>query len=168
MKNTTKHILAALLAASMTLALGACGGGTDADQGDTAAAVTETTAAPALTEDEYKEAVTTFQTDMTDIQTSLSGVDMTDPDVAKAALETLKQPFNDFMAVVPPDSYKDAHAKMQTGCQSMLDYIDTVSGMVGETDQTKLTEAASKMQEQLTAAATDMAEGAKLLDEAAS
>ena len=55
---------------------------------------------------------------------------------------------------------------MINGCQSMIDFIDTVVAMTEETDQTKLTELVSQMDEQLRTAVNDMAEGASLLDEA--
>ena len=102
---------------------------------------------------------------MTEIQNNASTA-MTDPESAKEVLESMKAPLNDFIAITPPEAYAAGHEKMQSGCQSMIDFIDTVVAMTEETDQTKLTELVSQMDEQLRTAVNDMAEGASLLDEA--
>ncbi len=96
-------------------------------------------ASAALTEEEYQQAVEDLGAEMTEIQNNASTA-MTDPESAKEVLESMKAPLNDF--------------------------IDTVVAMTEETDQTKLTELVSQMDEQLRTAVNDMAEGASLLDEA--
>ena len=157
-KNMTKRLLAALLAAVMALSLAACSGGDNAGSGDQAASA-------ALTEEEYQQAVEDLGAEMTEIQNNASTA-MTDPESAKEVLESMKAPLNDFIAITPPEAYAAGHEKMQSGCQSMIDFIDTVVAMTEETDQTKLTELVSQMDEQLRTAVNDMAEGASLLDEA--
>ena len=157
-KNMTKRLLAALLAAVMALSLAACSGGDNAGSGDQAASA-------ALTEEEYQQAVEDLGAEMTEIQNNASTA-MTDPESAKEVLESMKAPLNAFIAITPPEAYAAGHEKMQSGCQSMIDFIDTVVAMTEETDQTKLTELVSQMDEQLRTAVNDMAEGASLLDEA--
>ena len=157
-KNMTKRLLAALLAAVMALSLAACSGGDNAGSGDQAASA-------ALTEEEYQQAVEDLGAEMTEIQNNASTA-MTDPESAKEVLESMKAPLNVFIAITPPEAYAAGHEKMQSGCQSMIDFIDTVVAMTEETDQTKLTELVSQMDEQLRTAVNDMAEGASLLDEA--
>ena len=157
-KNMTKRLLAALLAAVMALSLAACSGGDNAGSGDQAASA-------ALTEEEYQQAVEDLGAEMTEIQNNASTA-MTDPESAKEVLESMKAPLNDFIAITPPEAYAAGHEKMQSGCQSMIDFIDTVVAMTEETDQTKLTELVSHMDEHLRTAVNDMAEGASLLDEA--
>ena len=81
-------------------------------------------------------------------------------------LEDMKAPFQDFINITPPASYADAHEKMKSGCQAMIDYLDTVNSMLEETDEGKLQEAANTMMEQLQTAVTDLTEGATMLSEA--
>ena len=157
-KNMTKRLLAVLLAAVMALSLAACSGGDNGGSGDQAAPA-------ALTEEEYQQAVEDLGAEMTEIQNNASTA-MTDPESAKEVLESMKAPLNDFIAITPPEAYAAGHEKMQSGCQSMIDIIDTVVAMTEETDQTKLTELVSQMDEQLRTAVNDMAEGASLLEEA--
>lgn len=159
-KNITKRILAALLAAALAFSLAACGGGENA--GDSTG---DDTASTALTEEEYQQAVEDLSTEMSQIQTSASEA-MTDPESAKAVLEEMKASINDFASVTPPESYADAHEKLKSGCQSLIEFIDTVAAMTEETDQTKLTEMSTQTGEQLQAAMTDMAEGASMLEAA--
>ena len=67
------------------------------------------------------------------------------------------------MAVVPPEVYSAAHEKLSSGSQAMIDYIDVMIGMVGETDQAKLEEATTQMLELVETAMADLTEGADLL-----
>lgn len=163
-KNVTKRILAALLAAALAFSLAACGGGDNAgdNAGDSSSGEAASTA---LTEEEYQQAVETLSTEMSEIQSSASTA-MTDPESAKAVLEDMKSSINDFASVTPPEAYADAHEKLKSGCESLIEFIDTVAAMTEETDQTKLAEMNTQMSEQLQAALTDMAEGASMLEEA--
>lgn len=166
-KNMTKRLLAALLAAALAFSLAACGGGNNAGNGGNSGETGETgeAASAALTEEEYQQAVEDLSTEMSEIQNSASTA-VTDPESAKEVLEAMKTSLNDFIAITPPEAYADAHAKLQSGCQSLIEFIDTVAAMTEETDQTKLSELTTKMSEQLEAAMTDMAEGASMLQEA--
>lgn len=166
-KNMTKRLLAALLAAALAFSLAACGGGNNAANGENSGETSETgeAASTALTEEEYQQAVEDLSTEMSEIQNSASTA-VTDPESAKQVLESMKTSLNDFIAITPPEAYADAHAKLQSGCQSLIEFIDTVAAMTEETDQTKLSELTTKMSEQLQVAMTDMAEGASMLQEA--
>lgn len=164
-KNVTKRLLAALLAAALAFSLAACGGGNDAGEGGSSSGDSGETASAALTEEEYQQAVQDLSTEMSEIQNSASTA-VTDPESAKEVLEAMKTSLNDFIAITPPESYADAHEKLQSGCQSLIEFIDTVAAMTEETDQTKLSELTTQMSEQLEAAMTDMAEGASLLQAA--
>ncbi len=160
MKNATKRLLAILLAASMAFSLTACGGKKDGgDAGNGGAAVSS--APKALTEDEYKAS---FEEIFSDFQ-NVNSVDMTDIDAAKKTLEDMKAGMNEFIALNPPESCKDGHDKLSSGCQAMIDYIDTALGIIGETDQDKINDASTKMMESIQTAMTDMTEGATMLDE---
>lgn len=156
-KNITKRLLAALLAAAMALSLAACGGGEDTGSGDTESA--------ALTVEEYQQAVEKLSEDMSEIQTNASTA-ITDPESAKTVLEDMKASINEFASVTPPEVYADAHAKLKSGCESLVAFIDTVVAMTEETDQDKLAELTTQMGEQLQSAMTDMADGASLLEAA--
>ena len=104
---------------------------------------------------------------LTSIQTDAASLDPNDLDAAKKLLDDMKQPFVDFMAVTPPEAYTDAHVKMQSGCQAMVDYIDTLASLMEETDATKLQQSSEKMMEYLQTAMTDLSEGSTMLTEAA-
>lgn len=154
------HMLVTVLALSLALLLSACNGN------NANPSTSEDNTPPALTEEEYQEAVNTLSTDLSTIQTDANSVNLNDEENAKKILEDLKKPFSDFMNVNPPEAYAEAHTKLQSGCQAMIDYIDTVNGLIGETDTTKLQDANSTMQEQLQTAITDLTEGATMLDTA--
>ena len=161
-KNMKKRLLAALLAAAMALSLTACGGGgSDAGTGDGSGEA----ASAALTEEEYQQAVEDLSTEMSEIQTNASTA-ITDPESAKEVLEAMKTSLNDFIAITPPEAYADAHEKLQSGCGALIDFIDTVAAMTEETDQTKLADLTTQMNEHLQTALTDMAEGASMLETA--
>lgn len=158
-ENMKKRLFALLLGVVMVLSLAACGSGGNqpADQGEESA--------PALTEEEYLEAVQNLSTEMTEIQTNASAA-MSDPEAGQEVLDAMKSSMNDFIAITPPEAYADAHEKLQSGCQALIDFIDTAVAMSGETDQTKLAELSTQMQEQMSTALADMAEGAAMLESA--
>ncbi|MCI8526029.1 MAG: hypothetical protein HFF17_08930 [Oscillospiraceae bacterium] len=145
--KTTKRILALLLVlAAMTSALSACGGSGDA-----------------LSKEDYEAAVTKLGEELTSVQTDAATLDPSDVDGAKKVLDDMKKPFSDFIDLVPPKDYEDAHEKMKSGCTAMIEYIDTVSGLLEETDETKLAEGAEKMQTALMTAMTDLSEAATMM-----
>lgn len=157
-KNITKRLLAAFLAAALAFSLAACGGN-DAETGKSGE-----TASAALTEEEYQQAAEKLSADMNEIQTNVSTA-ISDPESAKKVLDDMKASINEFASVTPPESYADAHAKLKSGCESLIAFIDTVAAMTEETDQTKLAELSTQMSEQLETAMADMAEGASMLEE---
>lgn len=163
MKTKSLKILAILMALSMALMLTACGGDDNATDDGNENEQTVT----ALTEEEYQQAVADLGDKLTSIQTDAANLDPTDVDAAMKLLDDMKQPFADFMAVTPPESYADAHAKMQSGCQAMVDYIDTMASLVDETDATKIQEGSTKMMEYLQTAVNDLTEGGAMLSETA-
>lgn len=163
-KNITKRILAALLAAALAFSLAACGGGNDAASGGQTSESSET-ASVALTEEEYQQAVEKLSTDVSELQANANEA-LSDPESAKAILDGMKASINEFASVTPPEAYADAHAKLQSGCESLIASIDTMVAMTEATDETKLTELSTQMSEQLEAAMTDMAEGASMLQSA--
>ena len=163
MKTKSLKILAILMALSMALMLTACGGDDNtADGGDE-----NDQTVTALTEEEYQQAVTDLSDKLTSIQTDAANLHPTDVDATMKLLDDMKQPFIEFMAVTPPESYADAHAKMQSGCQAMVDYIDTMASLVDETDAAAIQEGNAKMTESLQTAVRDLAEGGAMLSETA-
>lgn len=156
------RILAAMLTLSMALLFSACTSGTD-----NGTSTSQPDPAPAaITEEEYQQAVLDLEADLTEIQ-SQGQIDVTDTEAAKQLLEDLKQPFAEFMNINPPESYADAHAKIQSGCQAMIDYIDAAIALIQETDPEKLQALSETMMSSLNTAVTDLAEGGTMLDEAA-
>lgn len=154
MKRSRTVTLFAMLMA-LVLALSACGN-TGGGSGST----------EALTEEAYMEAVTKLQDAFTDIQNQAGTLDTTDVEAATQLLESMKAPLEEFIAVVPPESFSAAHDKLKSGSQALIDFLDTTLSIVGETDTTKLQDASTKMMEQIQTATTDMTEGSQLLAEA--
>lgn len=149
-KKTSRSLMALLLVCVMAIALTAC-----SKKGDT------------LTKEQYQEAVTKLTQDFADIQAKATDLDVNDKDAATKLLTELKKPLEDFKNVKAPKEFDEGHAKMQSGCQAMLDYLDIVIDAAGSDDPTsKLTESSTKIQEKVTAAVTDMSEGAQLLTKA--
>lgn len=157
-KHLLKSIFACLLVASMALTITACGNKTDAGAG---AGASDAAATP-LTEEEYMTKFEELGTKMTELQQSTASIDPTDVEAANKLLDDMKVPFNDFIAVVPPEKYAEAHTKFQSGCQAMVDYIDAAKSLMTETDATKQQEIGTKLMELLTTATTDLSEGAQL------
>ncbi len=162
-KNITKRLLAALLATALAFSLTACGGGNDAAGGGETNESGETASA-ALTEEEYQQAVEKFSADMSELQTSANEA-VSDPESAIAILDEMKVSINEFASVTPPEVYADAHAKLKSGCESLIAFIDTVAAMTEATDQAELDELTTQMSEQMEAAMADMTEGVNMLKE---
>lgn len=157
MKNGMgKRLSALLLAAAMVFSLAACG--LDSKQ--------EEDTASGLTKEEYQQAVQTLSTEISEIQDRASEIDGTDVEQTKELLDELKTPLQDFMAIDPPESYAAGHAKLKSGCQSLIEYIDLLVDALGETDQTALQESSEQMQTLMESAVADLQEGAQLLDDA--
>ena len=120
MNKTSRKRLAALLAAScMMLQLGGCalfGGGQTAES--------------TMTAEEYLGEFEDIAEEMLDTQEELASFD---PSAADAAdeVQDMKEPYEAFMALNPPEDYDEAHEEMQEGCEAMLDYIDAATGGEG-------------------------------------
>lgn len=164
--NMKKHTLWKRLAAlsmsfALVFSLASCSdpaaGGSDPTPAVSA------TPAPVLSEEDYMAEYEALLTKMTDLQSTAASLDPTDLEAAKKLISDIKTPFVEFSAVTPPEKYADAHAKLQAGCDGMIEYIDILLQIAEETDTTKQQELATKMVEVLTTAATNMGEGADLL-----
>ena len=147
-------LLTLLMALMLTLSLAACGGNGGGDSS-------------ALTEEEYQQEVENLTAELSSVQSDASALDPSDIEGAKQVLEDLKAPFQDFMALTPPEAYAEAHEKLQSGCQAMVDFLDTTASLMEETDPTALQAGTEKLMSSLETAVTDMTEGATMLDTAA-
>ena len=157
------RMIAALLSLSLVLLLSACGGTNTSGTSGTDTSTSE--AAPvAVSEEEYQQAVVDLQAELTEVQSNK--IEVNDLEAAKQQLEALKQPFADFMNIVPPEAYADAHAKLQSGCQSMIDYVDIAIQIVEATNDAKRQELSTQLVAALQTGAADLAEGATMLEEA--
>lgn len=127
MNKTSRKRLAALLAAScMMLQLGGCalfGGGQTAES--------------TMTAEEYLGEFEDIAEEMLDTQEELASFD---PSAADAAdeIQDMKEPYEAFMALNPPEDYAEAHEEMQDGCEAMLDYIDAATGGEGAEDVSEM------------------------------
>lgn len=162
MKNNFKKFLclAVVVVMSMSLLI-ACGG--DADEPDNNADNNTPAATEPLTEEEYLAEIETLQNAMLDMQTTLNGVDQTDADAVEQAINDIKKPFEDAIAITPPETYAEAHAKISEGCQAFVDYFDYTLELME--DPSKAADLGDKIQELMTAATTSFAEGLAMLEE---
>lgn len=167
-KTMLKRVFAAFMATAMIFGVSACKKEETKPNTNEGAVVEQqddkTNAA--LTEDEYMDTFQTTFTSLGDMQTKMAEIDMTDETAAKSFLEEIKTPFAEFAAVTPPEKYAEAHGKIQSGCEAMVAYIDGMSALIGETDQTKIQEEAAKLTGDVQTAMNDFAEGAQMLQTA--
>ena len=136
-----KRIAAVLAAACMTASLSGCalfGGGQEEET---------------MTAEAYVTAFEDLTEEMPDTQAALEALDPSSGDTAD--VEGLKAPYDDFMALTPPEDYAGVHEEMQAGCQSMMDYIDAAADGAD----------AQSAQVLLQAAVDHFAEGASLISQ---
>ena len=137
-----KRIAAVLAAACMTASLSGCalfGGGQEEE---------------AMTAEAYVTAFEDLTEEMPDTQAALEALDPSSGDTAED-VEGMKAPYEDFMALTPPEDYAGVHEEMQAGCQSMMDYIDAAADGAD----------AQSAQVLLQAAVDHFAEGASLISQ---
>lgn len=124
MNKTSRKRLAALLAAGcMMLPLGGCalfGGGQTAES--------------TMTAEEYLGEFEDIAEEMLDTQEELASFDPSAAD----EVQDMKEPYEAFMALNPPEDYAEAHEEMQDGCEAMLDYIDAATGGEGAEDVSEM------------------------------
>lgn len=154
MKQMTKRLLALLAASALVLGLGACG------------EKAEEEAEGALSEEEYIDAVDNLSLEMFSVQQASQEAEIADEQAARDLVEELQKPLRDFIAIVPPAAYAEAHEKLQSGCQAMIDYIDIIFDAAGQTDDDVLQQAAEDANEKLMTAMEDLSEGSTLLGDA--
>lgn len=154
-KKFLKLMSLALVVMMMSVALVACGNNDDKDNND-----------GALTEEEYKAKVQEISETMSNMQTTMNEkmatIDPTDEEAVDALFEEIKAPFVEFASLKAPAKYEAAQAKFKSGCEAMIEFIDTakaISKDPASADQSKLTDL-------LTTAMTDIVEGAQLAEEA--
>ena len=148
-----KRVSALLLAGLMMLSLVACGEAKE-------------DAADAMTKEEYQQAVATLGEDMQEVVNRAAEVDTTDEGESTAVLEELKAPLEEFVTIVPPESYAAGHEKVCEGCEALIDYIDIVISIIGTTDEEALNQAAEQMETAAEKATTALQEGDELLQQA--
>lgn len=121
----------------------------------------------AMTEAEYIEALDSLSDEIYTLQAKTDMIDADDTEGAKAHIEELKAPFDSFAAIDnPPEDFADGHAKIQSGCQAIVEYLDLVKDIVGETDEDKLASAAERMTDKLAFAMEQLREGTGMVEEA--
>ena len=143
-----KRIAALLCVAVMGMSVVACGGGSNG------AAQEET-----LTEEEYEAKATELGNSLNSAMTDAAALDPNDVEGAKEFIEGLKAPFVEFGALTAPAKYADAHAKFQSGCDAMVEYLDMCIAAMdsGDVDMEKMTSLLTTIQ-------NDFTEGASMLE----
>lgn len=121
----------------------------------------------AMTEAEYIEALDKLSGEILELQARTDEIDADDVEAAKAHIDELKGPFDDFAAIEdPPKAFAEGHAKIQSGCHAMTEYLDLVKSIVGETDEEKLSLAAEQMIGKLSQAMEQLKEGTGMVEKA--
>ncbi len=169
--NSLKKMLIGVTAFCMMFSLVACGNN-NSNNADNASKSNSSNSSQAektaVSKEDYEASFNQLATDLEAIQSDAANIDTTDVEASKKLLEDLKKPFSDFMSIVPPTEYEEAHQKISSGCQAMIDYIDGCSALVGETDTTKIQEATATLTEHLQTAVADLMEGSELISSASS
>ena len=144
-----KRIAALLCVAVMGMSVVACGGGSNGG-----AAQEET-----MTEEEYEAKAEELGNSLNSAMTDAASLDPNDVDAAKEFIEGLKAPFVEFGALKAPAKYADAHAKFQSGCDAMVEYLDICIDAMdsGDVDMEKMTSLLTTIQ-------NDFTEGASMLE----
>ena len=144
-----KRIAALLCVAVMGMSVVACGGVCNGG-----AAQEET-----LTEEEYEAKAEELGNSLNSAMTDAASLDPNDVDAAKEFIEGLKAPFVEFGALKAPAKYADAHAKFQSGCDAMIEYLDICIAAMdsGDVDMEKMTSLLTTIQ-------NDFTEGASMLE----
>ncbi len=164
--NSLKRMLIGVTALCIMFSLVACGNNDSNNASKSNAGNTSQSENAAVSKEDYEASFTQLAADLESIQADAANIDVTDVEASKKVLEDLKKPFSDFMSIVPPAEYEEAHKKISSGCQSMIDYIDGCSALIGETDATKIQEATATLTEHLQTAITDLMEGSNLISSA--
>jgi len=113
-----------------------------------------------LTEEAYKAA---FEEIFSDFQ-NVNDVDISEGNAAKKTLEDMKTRMRAFIAVYPPESCKNCHEKLSSGCQAMIEFIDIKLSLINETDPNRFDILGDKMISTMDIAMEYLAEGAEMLD----
>lgn len=142
-----KRIAALLSVAVMCVSVVACGGGSEKAGADT------------LTEEEYEAKAEELGNSLNTAMTDAASIDPNDVEAAKEFIEGLKAPFIEFGALNAPAKYADAHAKFQSGCDAMVEYLDMCIAAMdsGDVDMEKMTSLLTTIQ-------NDFTEGASMLE----
>ena len=142
-----KRIAALLSVAVMCVSVVACGGGSEKAGADT------------LTEEEYEAKAEELGNSLNTAMTDAASIDPNDVEAAKEFIEGLKDPFIEFGALNAPAKYADAHAKFQSGCDAMVEYLDMCIAAMdsGDVDMEKMTSLLTTIQ-------NDFTEGASMLE----
>lgn len=134
-----KTVVSLIMLCAMTLSLAACGGSSSG----------------ALSEEDYVKEIEKVGTAMVELQNNAASA--TDVEGAKKLLEDLKTQFNNMAQLNAPDKYKDAQAKIKSGSEAMVKYIDmalkAADGTMPSADDQQ------KMMEYITTAMTDLQAG---------
>ena len=137
-----KRIAALLCVAVMGMSVVACGGGSNG-----------------AAQEEYEAKATELGNSLNSAMTDAAALDPNDVEGAKEFIEGLKAPFVEFSALKAPAKYADAHAKFQSGCDAMVEYLDMCIAAMdsGDVDMEKMTSLLTTIQ-------NDFTEGASMLE----
>lgn len=173
-KGIMKKICMAALAIMTAAALSACSG-QPTNAGSSTVEET-TTAAPALTEEEYiaktEELQTTITESMTKVQEDLANLDTEDVDGAKKLIEEMQAPFVEFAAVLAPEKFAPAQEKYKSGCEAMVEYLNICLEMMDmgaagtEPDEADLQALTERLTTSITTVQTDLTEAMTLMADA--
>lgn len=129
----------------------------------------EAPAAETLTEEEYvakaEEASDKLVTTMTNVQTDLASMDLTDIDAITEYVEGLKTPLVEFAALQAPEKYAEVQDKFKESCEALIEYFDLCIELMAPDADADVAELTAKTTEIMTTVQTNLTEAYTMMAE---
>lgn len=184
--NFVKRIAVLAAVAVMGMSMAACGNKAEeaaaneteatetpaAEEAPAAEAPAEAEEAPAaetLTEEEYvakaQEASDKLVATMTNVQSDLASMDLTDIDAITEYVEGLKTPLVEFAALQAPEKYAEVQGKFKESCEALIEYFDLCIELMAPDADADVAELTAKTTEIMTTVQTNLTEAYTMMAE---
>lgn len=129
----------------------------------------EAPAAETLTEEEYvakaEEASEKLVATMTNVQSDLASMDLTDIDAITEYVEGLKTPLVEFAALQAPEKYAEVQDKFKVSCEALIEYFDLCIELMAPDADADVAELTAKTTEIMTTVQTNLTEAYTMMAE---
>lgn len=181
--NLVKRIAVLAAVAVMGMSMAACGNKAEEAATETPAEETEAPAEEAqapveeeapveeatLTEEEYiakaQAASDNLITTMTNVETDLAAMDLTDLNAVTEYVEGLKAPLNEFASLQAPEKFAEVQGKFKESCEALIEYFDLCIEMMNPETEVATEDATAKITELYTSIQTSLTEAYTMMDE---